>query len=369
MSLAPYRQRQVNSKLMRTPSVPSARIAAALLLAAIAGSVRAQEVANASAPQPQEDETLVLSPFVVDATEDDNSYAAKSSLGGSRIRTDLRDIASPFSVVTSQFLKDTASYNNQDLLVYTTSTEVGGLFGNWGGFGNSQGVSDRGALLAPNQNTRVRGLDSADNTRNFLLTDIPWDGYNIDRVEIQRGPNSILFGVGSPAGIINVDTVQARFDGNKGKVENVFGKYDSLRWVADYNWELIDDLLALRIAGVASDQKYRQEPAFNDDRRGYATVTFQPQVLPKSWAGKLTVRASYEKAEITANRPRVLPPEDGITLWFEDIGGDGVHDKIGFGKRVYDMFLWSQGGGGDPGRGSIASALGSVLNPLPTSPA
>src|SRR6187431_3653006 len=154
------------------------------------------------------DETVVLSPFVVDATEDNDGYAAQSTLGGSRIRTDLRDVASPFSVTTSQFLKDTASNNNQDLLVYTTNTEVGGLFGNWGGFGNAQGASDRGSLLAPNQNTRVRGLDSADNTRDFILTDIPWDGYNVDRVEIQRGPNSILFGVGSPAGIINVATIQ-----------------------------------------------------------------------------------------------------------------------------------------------------------------
>jgi len=352
---------------MNTTHTPRLVLASLATLALFSGRSFAQ--ATPSNPPPDEsDEVIVLSPFVVESTEDTGSYRATSTLAGSRVKTDLRDIASPLSVVTSQFLRDTGSNNNLDLLTYTTSTEVGGLFGNWGGFGNSQGVSDRGALLSPSNNTRVRGLDTADNTRNFMLTDIPWDSYNTDRVEIQRGPNSILFGVGSPAGIINANTIAARFDGNAGRVENQVSKYGSLRWVADYNLELVDDVLAIRAAGLVNDQKFRQEPAFNDDRRGYVTATFQPQVLPDSWAGRLTIRANYENARIKANRPRMLPPEDGITLWFEDPAGDGVRDKIGFGKRVYDMFLWSQGGGGDASRGSLASVADTVRNPLPYQP-
>jgi outer membrane receptor protein involved in Fe transport len=323
---------------------------------------------TAPAATKEEDQPIVLSPFVVEASEDAGKYRASRTLAGSRVATDLKDIASPLSVVTSQFLQDTASNNSQDLLTYTTNTEVGGLFGNWGGFGNAQGVSDRNTLLSPNQNTRVRGLDQADSTRNFFLTDIPWDSYNTERVEIQRGPNSILFGVGSPAGIINASTVQARFDGNHGKVENQFSKYNSVRWVADYNLVLMDDLLAVRVAGLLTNQQYRQEPAFEKQKRGYVTATFQPQLFPKEWAGKLNVRAGYENANIRANRPRILPPIDAISLWFDDAAGDGVNNKIGFGKRVYDMFLWSQGGGGDPGRGSIASVASSVLNPLPYQP-
>jgi outer membrane receptor protein involved in Fe transport len=326
----------------------------------------AQEAPESTLADPEGD-VVVLDPFIVSGEEDAGSYRATATIGGSRIRTDLKDIASPLSVITSQFLKDTASNNNESLLTYTTNTEVGGLYGNWGGFGNAQGPSDRGQLLAPQRNTRVRGLDEADNTRNFFLTDIPWDSYNIDRVEIQRGPNSILFGVGSPSGIINANTIIASFGGTHGKFENQISKYDSLRWVADINLEVIDDLLAIRVAGLFNDQKFRQEPAFNEDKRGFVTATFEPQVLPAEWAGRMTIRANYERAKIRANRPRILPPEDGISLWFEDYAGDGVNNKIGFGKSVYDMFLWSQTGGGDPGRGSIASATG-VLNPLPYQP-
>ncbi|HLE57739.1 MAG TPA: TonB-dependent receptor plug domain-containing protein, partial [Rhodothermia bacterium] len=203
----------------------------------------AQSVDQAAEAEIQEEDVIVLSPFVVEGSEDEGKYRATATLAGSRVRTDLRDIASPLSVVTSQFLQDTASTGNQDLLVYTTNTEVGGLFGNWGGFGNSQGVSDRGTLLAPSQNTRVRGLDQADNTRNFMLSNIPWDSYNVDRVEIQRGPNSILFGLGSPAGIVNASTRNAEYV-NRGEVQTRVGSYGTLRTSLDVNRTLIDNVLA-----------------------------------------------------------------------------------------------------------------------------
>lgn len=308
-----------------------------------------------------EDEIFELNPFVVEAGADEG-YLATATLGGTRIRTDLRDLATPITAVTSQFLQDTASNNNQDLLTYTTNTEVGGLYGNWGGFGNDQGVSDRGALLQPDNNTRVRGLEQADNTRNFFLSDIPWDSYNVDRVEIQRGPNSILFGVGSPAGIINTTTISAQFDGNRGELKNQYSKYGSLRWSGDYNMEIVDDVLALRVAGVYDDQQFRQEPAFEEDQRFFATLSFEPQALPKDWAGKLVIRANAEWAEIEANRPRILPPEDGITLWFEDSAGDGANNLIGLDQAVVDMFLYNIGGGGDPYRGPLSNS--DVLNPF-----
>jgi len=308
-----------------------------------------------------EEDVYELSPFEV-STEGNDGYAATETLGGTRIRTDYRDLATPLTAVTSQFLEDTASTDNQTLLNYTTSTEVGGLYGNYGGLGNGQAVGDRSKLISPNNNTRVRGLDQADNTRNFFLTDIPWDSFNIDRIEIQRGPNSILFGVGSPAGIINATTIVAQMNGNSGKIENRYGQFNSNRVVADYNVEVIDDEFAVRVAGLYNDEKFRQKPAFNTDERLFATATFQKQLLPKEWADPTIIRLSYETAEVESNNPRILPPYDGITLWFEDNAGDGVNDLIGFDKRVMDMFLYSQAGGGDPYRGAASAT--SVIDPF-----
>ena len=55
----------------------------------------------------------------------------------------------------------------------------------------------------PDGTTRVRGLSAPDRARNFFKTDIPFDSYNTDRVDLNRGANSFLFGLGSPAGLIN----------------------------------------------------------------------------------------------------------------------------------------------------------------------
>src|ERR1700722_14791425 len=79
-------------------------------------------------PAPEE-EAVVLSPFVVDAAEEKGSYKANSTLAGTRVRTDLNDVASALTVVTAQFLQDTGATDTMDLLVYTPNTEVAGLNG------------------------------------------------------------------------------------------------------------------------------------------------------------------------------------------------------------------------------------------------
>ena len=86
---------------------------------------------------------MVLSPFVVDATEDKGSYRANSTLAGTRVRTDLKDVSSAITVVTAQFLQDTGAKNAQDLLVYTPSTEVAGLRGNFSGAAGSAGCAGK----------------------------------------------------------------------------------------------------------------------------------------------------------------------------------------------------------------------------------
>ncbi|MDX2185908.1 MAG: TonB-dependent receptor plug domain-containing protein [Opitutaceae bacterium] len=263
------------------------------------------------------DEVVELSPFEVNSSEDAGSYAATSTLGGSRLKTDLRDVASSISVVTEQFLRDTASKNNQDLLVYTTGTEVGGLVGNFAGTGNGNNISENRSLVSPNNNTRVRGLEEADNTRDFFLTDIPWDSYNVDRVDLQRGPNSILFGVGSPAGIINTSLITANVQADKGKFSNTLSTYGSVRWQGDYNKVIFKNLLAIRVAALDDKQRFRQKPAQQHDKRVFVTGTFRPQLLPKEIGSPLTIRGNFEKGHSRSNRPRYLPPIDRITPFFD----------------------------------------------------
>ena len=69
-----------------------------ILLTALPLAIRGQDAAD--------EEVTVLSPFEV-SPEEDRGYQASSTLAGTRMRTDLKDLASSVSVVTAQFLKDT----------------------------------------------------------------------------------------------------------------------------------------------------------------------------------------------------------------------------------------------------------------------
>ena len=310
--------------------VPRLAVAQTAPAAAPDATPAAAAPAVAATPSEQEEPTL-LSPFVVDAAEDKGSYKANSTLAGTRVRTDLKDVASAITVVTAQFLQDTGATNAQDLLVYTPSTEVAGLRGNFSGAAGSAVVQENTVSAT----TRVRGLDSADNTRDYFLTDIPWDSFNVGRVDLQRGPNSILFGTGSPAGIINVSTNGAAF-ANSYNITNRFDEYGSLRDSATINQEIIPGVLAIRLSVLQDDEKYEQSPAFENTNRYYGAFRFDPKLFGKD--SHTSIRGNFERGTYTADAPRDLPPTDEITPFFSNTITVGGVTNPGYQKITENQF-------------------------------
>ncbi len=97
-----------------------------------------------------------LSPFEV-TTDRNEGYMATSSLAGSRLNTALKDISSPIQVITPQFMQDTGATNVQDLLLYTTNTEVAGVGGNFYGSSATDIAYARDQQLRPqNQDAHSR---------------------------------------------------------------------------------------------------------------------------------------------------------------------------------------------------------------------
>lgn len=300
---------------MKTTHLHSWRAAVlAILLAPCAYSQAQTTSAPPAAPPAPDDELVVLSPFEVKAASDPQSYNAATTLAGNRLNTDLRDVGSSVTVITSQFLRDTGATNNASLLQSIGGAEVSGVYGNFAGSGSSSSNS----ILAeddarPNENTRIRGLAAADNTRDFFRTEIPWDSYNTDRLDIQRGPNSILFGQGSPAGIINAGTKGASFH-NSGEVEARYGSYGSARVSLDINHVLVPGQVAFRLDALRDDEKYEQKPAYSKDQRLSGAIRIEPEFLKKN--GNRTIfKANFESGQIDSNNPRQLPPMDHITPW------------------------------------------------------
>ncbi|MBT5169879.1 MAG: TonB-dependent receptor, partial [Opitutales bacterium] len=87
--------------------------------------------------QDENEEVYELSPFSVDAAEN-SGYTATSTLSGTRIRTDLKDLGAAISVVTSELMEDLGANDAGSLLSYTANMEVGGNQGNFSGAGVSR---------------------------------------------------------------------------------------------------------------------------------------------------------------------------------------------------------------------------------------
>jgi outer membrane receptor protein involved in Fe transport len=292
---------------------PPAFAALAVLLMSAPVGLWAQAAQPTGQAPAKEEEVIVLSPFEV-SSEATTGYAAATTLAGNRLATELRDIGNAVTVVTSQFLKDIGATDNKSLLQYTTNTEVGGFYGNFAGLGDSSHLDESSKFTNPNQNTRIRGLTAADNTRDYFLTDIPWEGYNIDGVDLQRGPNSILFGQGSPAGIINTRTKPASFK-DSNEVTFRVGSWGSTRATLDINKVLLKNELAIRIAAVRNDEQFKQDPAYSLQKRIYGALRYEPGFLKKGSA-RTIFKANIEFGDIDSNNPRQLPPNDRITPWW-----------------------------------------------------
>lgn len=255
--------------------------------------------------QDDEEEVFELSPFVVEGAEDEG-YRASRTLAGGRTATNIKDVGTSIEVLTKDFLDDVGASNVEEFLQYTTGGEVGGSQGNMVGFSESQqGDADSTAARRnPSQNVRIRGIGRPDYVRNYYKTSIPMETYNTDRVDINRGANSMLFGLGSPAGLINSNYQRASFS-NTSKVDVGVSNEGSFRTALNFNRELIEGKLAVRFATLMNYKKYRQKPSYRDDNRFFGAVTYKP------FEGT-TFRAHLEDGEIFGNAPDTLLPSQAI---------------------------------------------------------
>jgi len=255
----------------------------------------------------EEEEVFELSPFSVDAAQDSGYYASQTMAGG-RLSSSLKDTGAAVQVVTKEFMEDLGATGIEELLQYTTSSEVAGILGNISG-ASEGGLGETnvgGARRDPDGATRVRGLTAPDRTRNFFVTDIPFDTYNTERIDINRGANSFLFGLASPAGIINNDLAQARFrDSNEFQFRiGSGGRNPSYRGHFKLNRVILEDKLAVNVSGLMDRTEYRQRPTYKDDDRIYTAFSYRP------FGNENTIfRGHMERGEIYGNAPDVLLPQ------------------------------------------------------------
>lgn len=279
-------------------------------------------------------EIFELSPFVVSPGEGDG-YRATTTLAGTRLKTDLVDVGAAVSVVTEEFLDDTGLTDLNELLPYAMNTEAGGVFGNYSSAtvnGGEGFVNQDGLRKKPQGSQRVRGLAEASLTRNFFLTDIPMDSYNTSSVTINRGPNSLLFGIGSPGGVIESSLKTAALGSNFGEFSIRLGERGTHRETFDYNSDIIPGRLAIRGMGLYETTEFQQKPAYETDERLYASLTaLLFENTESSVLGSTFLRASFERGNVTSSPPAPIGPIDSFSSWWEPAD----HDLFNYGSPAF----------------------------------
>ena len=277
----------------------------------------------------KEEEKVVLSPFTVTTTKE-TGYFAANTLAGSRMKTNLADLGAAISVVTRKQMEDFASVDLNDVYRYELNTEGSGTYTPATQAFRNDGILDvnaggtQGNAVTSLTNAianRVRGIGIPSAAINYYPANsqLPPDAYNVQSFEISRGPNSMLFGLGSPAGIANTSTVQASLDRDSNQVQLRTDDRSSFRSSFSFNRALIKDKLAIYGALLYNDEEFQRKPSYDITKREYGAITYKP-------FAKTTIRANFENYTNKNRRPNTISPVDYITQW--NLAGRPIYDAL-----------------------------------------
>ncbi|MSU50482.1 MAG: TonB-dependent receptor [Opitutus sp.] len=273
------------------------------------------------------DEVVRISPFEVSAQSSRGFYAS-NTLSGTRLNSKLEDLGSSITVVTKQQMEDFALKDINDIFLYEANTEGTGNFTDYSvdrnGFvvdnttGGLGGGTSLGGTTGAN---RIRGIKQANVAIGNFATSgrVPVDTFTVDSVEISRGPNSSIFGLGNASGTLNILPARANLRSRKTSVELRADSFDGTRAAVAHNQPLIPGKLAIRGAAITQDNRFDRKPSVDHSTRYDGMITYQP-------FKNTTLRASYERYANFARLPNSVTPRDGIGYWLDN--GSPTWDPI-----------------------------------------
>jgi catecholate siderophore receptor len=167
-------------------------------------------------------------------------YLAKSNSTAVKTNTALIDLPQSLTVITQELIKDQNMQSIADTIRYVP------------GVGIAQGEGNR-------DNPIFRGNSSnSDMYVDGIRDDVQYirDLYNIERVDVLKGPNAMIFGRGGSGGLINRATKQADWN-NIREMNFQVGSFDKYRLTGDFGQAINDDF-AVRLTSMwENSRSYR----------------------------------------------------------------------------------------------------------------
>jgi hypothetical protein len=275
-------------------------------LAPTTGTDQSNQTGAAGTTPATAENVVNMSPFQV--TAESKGYYSPNTMSGTRINASIADLASSITVVTKQQMQDFAMLDINDVFLYAANTEGTGTYTDF--VIDRNGSVQDNVELNPTGANRIRGIAPA----NIALDNIemmgrePIDPVGIDSIEISRGPNANVFGLGNPSGTVNLVPSYANLTRNTAEVQARTDSYGGYRESLDFNRVLLNDKLAVRASNVFEHDGFTRKPS------GVNTVRYNGMIRYKPFKST-TISAGYSVYRMNGNRPNAIPPRDNLSYW------------------------------------------------------
>lgn len=279
--------------------------------------------------QTDEDETgtVRLSTIIVDgigrSSDDVNTVVATEMWAGGKVATNLLDTPASVSVITEKELKDRNAATTEEVLQYSA-----GIHSDY------YGTDDR------NDYFLVRGFQATtfrDGLTLGSMRGVREEPLAFERVEVIRGSNSTLFGMGDPGGSVNFVTRQPKFE-RIGEASLGFDSLGSKETSVDFGNAIPNSNLAFRITGKVRDGKRDYDFSRDDETFLMSGLSWRP-----SDDTTLTFVLDYLKRDGSPNSGGYpLDKEYDRTTFF----GEPDFNYQNVDRKSASMLLTHQFGGG-----------------------
>lgn len=269
----------------------------------------------------EEGDAFELNPFVV-TSSDDRGYLSPTAVSATSLKSLIRDLPISMDVVNEQLIADLQANDMKEALSYTSGI-FQESFANTTAANSEFASRDRSpsSFASPNANPLatgliIRGYNVPNQQREgFRIGAIvpaygvvlggSTDAVNTERLEVVRGPASLLYGINVLSGIVNV-IPKRPLDVPRYAVSATVGNYDYLRSTFEATGPLIRDRLNYRFAAA-----YTQQGDWTDyleDETQYYALQFDWKITPTT---SLFLEGQYSNFRRSG----------GGTQFFQDGGG------------------------------------------------
>ena len=192
-------------------------------------------------------------------------YSAKNTATGIKTDTPLKEIPQSISVVGAEQIRDQGAHTLQETLRYLPGVIADG----YGFDGRTDSSFIRGTEAA-------EYLDGLKRTFNYYIYNYRIDPYFMERIEVLRGPASVLYGQAPVGGILNAVSKRPQAE-QGGEITVEYGTFDFKQVKFDMTGPVTSDgKWSYRLTGAARDAETQVDYVDDDRLALQPAITYRP---------------------------------------------------------------------------------------------